>query len=537
MKKLSLILISLLLCLSMILVGCNSNTETPTTKPTQKPTDNISGEQNGGNATVPTSKLDKEALVADFNEIDLGALMDSISEGEIDSPVLDYAGAIMGGVAGGEVDPATLMATVLPLFNELAAGIDASMTFGEASATATLAVKDGIAYVKAVNAADDTIETYVCFGKGEIMLFQKDGDAWIGVNPFEGEPLPDDEFDSSFNEDIDLMADFEENGEADMMAEIKEMLKAVVIPELKAEHLIAENGMLVLDNEYLVELVGANAGISVDPDYEVSEEEIEELKKEVRADLSTIGLKIAFDGEGKIINKFVISIAIDDSEEGKALKADSSMAAASFEINASADGALLNSVKFTVTNDFSDIIAGYKPTSTVSSTFIYNDDKVLCGEETKMDIAVLVNNEADYIEDNDGNYTITGNAVALNIKADLKLDMSKIGKTNEDVMTFDLDMNIEKAVDTVVKGNWMSEAEEEITSTPVSADKYGEYFTAADMDFKLTSTDANKLSFKGTMTPDAGEGKVDFAATIYLNDILNFPTSIPQEITDYMTAE
>ena len=540
MKKVSLILISLLLCLSMVLVGCNASKE----KQTVKPTNNVSNEQNGENNTPapPVCNLDKEALIADFNAIDLGAMLESLEGGE-ESPIIDYASLIMASMTGGEVDPQTLMSTFLPLLTDVAAGIDASMELDGESATATLAVKDGIAYIKAVNITDERVEGYLCFGKGELMLFVQNPDgSWEATDLLGnmGGEIEEGFDDSYFEDEIDLMSDFEENGDADMMAMVKEMIAAVVIPELKAEHLTEENGMLVLSNEYLVELACANAGLLGygNPDYEVPAEEIEDGAQEMRDSLSTVGLKIAFNGNEKTITKLKISFAIDDSEEGKEIIANSSLAAGSIELNISADGMRLESVKYSVTGDYSREIDGCKPTSTIEEKYIYDDAGIICGVEVKADVTALISRGISYEEDENYNYISESVSMAVKIESSIKLDMSKIGKTNQDVLSFDLDMSIDKAAKVTTESNWSDmDAEEKITSSALPESEYGEYFDAVDMSFKLTSTDANKLAFKGEMTPDKGEGKVEFAATIYLNNILNFPTSVPSEVTGYMTAE
>jgi hypothetical protein len=210
---------------------------------------------------------------------------------------------------------------------------------------------------------------------------------------------------------------------------------------------------------------------------------------------------------------------------------------ASVELNISADGQRLNSVKYNFAHDFSEYFEDYTPTSTLEQTYIYGEDGVICGIDQKIDVTAFSLDMINWTEDENGNYTDESVALAINAKSNFKIDLSKIGTSAQDVMVFDIDMTVDKAVKITSKGNWMEGTEEIISSAPVAEEEYGEYFDAVDMEFKLTSTDANKLSFKGTVTPEAGEGKVEFNATIYLNDILNFPTELPAEVTEYMTAE
>ena len=534
MKKVSLVLIALLLCLSMLLVSCDlvGTKEPEATKPATNPPLNNPNEN-----TAPVSKLDKAALIAAYNAIDLGAMLEELSSSETESPVMDYAADIMAAMSSGDVDPETLMGSVLPMFADLAAGVDASVTMGQQQADATVAIKDGMLYFKAKNVAEGVQEGYLCFGKGELKFFAKTENGWEEMDLFGGEveELPEDEFDNY----LTPTAEFDEIENADMMAMVKEMIAAVVIPELKDEHLIEENGMLVLNNEYLVELMGANASLIAygDPNYEMSAEDLEDGLEEIRTALAATGLKIEFGGNGTNITKFKVSFAFDDSEAGQELKDTvPTLIAGSVELGISADGQRLNACKISVTNDFSEFIGDYQATSVIEQKYIYDDAGVLCGVECDIDMVSMMSEGMEYEEDNNYNYVSTGYAVATKIDAYIKVDLSKIGKANQDVFVFDLDMNVDKVSLYLTEGNWMND-EENTEFTEVSENEYDQYAAPMDISLKLTATDANKLALKGEVKMGAGEDKIDVAAVIYLNDILNVPTSIPNEVTAYMAAE
>lgn len=539
MKKISLILISLLVCLSMLLVGCNAgNDPTPTSKPTTNNNNaldnnsNNENNQNGGN--VPQNPVDKEAILGSFNELELGTIFDSLAESELGAALADY----MAGYASGSMTAGDIMTDVLPMFNDIAAGIAANVTVAGDTAKIDAAVKDGIVFTKVEmldGETNENTEGYICFGKGELMLFQKNPDGvWEGMDPFErpeATPLPE----------IEPMADLVPNEEQDeMMAQIKQMVESVVIPELKAEHVTEENGMLVLNNEYLVELAGANAGLIGygDPNYEISPEDLEDGKEEIRKALSAIGLKIAVGGNGETITKIAISIDMADTEEGKQLQVDSGIAAASIVLESNADATLLNSVKFSITNDFSDILEGYMPTSTVDITMVYTQEGKLCGAKVKADATMMVSNGGSNYSDEQGNYTRRYTSTFSKIALDFSIDMNKIGKADEDVMTLNLGTTVEKAVEKTYTGNYNNVENEQTTTTELTKETNANYFDdTITVTAKLTSTDKNKLSFTGSAVPgEEGAGTIDVTAIIYLNDILNFPTEIPTEIQTYMNA-
>ena len=155
-------------------------------------------------------------------------------------------------------------------------------------------------------------------------------------------------------------------------------------------------------------------------------------------------------------------------------------------------------------------------------------------------MVAMYNNSSNYTEDGNGNYTSSGTSVAVRTVSNFKLNTDNIGKANEDVLNFDLDMNVEKVVSVTTSGNWMTDDDPQVSYTPVPEMEYPNYFETVKITCELKSVDTNKLSLICNVAPDKITetlNSFEISATIYLNDILNFPTTLPTEITEYITAE
>ena len=505
MKRLSLILLSLILCLTLCITGCNGDDETTTAQ--KGP-----GSNGGSNGTTVQS-ISKGDAVEIFNSFDINTVFDSA-----------------------ELTPEVIFDNIA----NLTFGAEAIMKPAEgADATASIAMKNGLIYYETTDAP----AYYVYVGDSAVTLFAQGEDgAWAPYNPT-AQPAPAPEIDVSGNEPVPYTVEVSETPSildlseySAMLEMVKEYASMIVLPELKTADLAEENGMFVVSYDYLVQLLRANASfiMGTDPSVEIPKEELDEAMKEVEPSLKAVGLKIAFAANDDGITKLSLSIKFDNSDMGKMFKEEANFSAMSLTAEFVNGGKALKKISATVDNDYSALEKGYAPKTAMDISYILNDKFEPVGiksDATLYMISQMGRSTSDTSQS--GNGTVNEQAFATVFKVTVKAsaDLSKLDAKNAEL------------------------ASVAITIKPEKSFKTSNNYNVVDYEYELVSSKTEATSLTGnnveiTAKVNAkGEGNFNLAATVKVNNessgitanaytesAPNFPKEIPAVITEFINA-
>ena len=476
MKKTLLILLSLILCLSFTFTACNTDVEFGD--------DDANGTEESNKATEDTrpapSGVDKSIAKSSLNKIDLSTLMGSTE-------------------------------TSFDIFADLVAGLDltvAGVIDGEeGKASIKAAIEEGKIYYALSTESEDYSDLEEAFIKldGKVAdLFEKIDGKWQLSDTVELEDML--ETDKEF---------------------IEETLKGIKIPELKEEYLTEKNGMLVVSNQYIIDVIDAN--IKLIAGGEISGEEKTEALKSIEEMIKALGVEISIGtGYDKIV-KLAVTVApsAEMAEEMgiKSLKA---------ELALDNDATYLKSASFTLEIAEEDI--NYTPKYSATLNSIVADGKIQGFDlDAKLTVGSgYIGNHRPGVDEN-GNYVVDGEIITEyeyfvektfgEITIDAKLDLSKLATVGAEVASVKFDYKPVKAFKINYKEN-LETYETSLVSVEEIAVPANESVSANGT---IKTTAENVASIAGEVV--VGEEKVTISGSFSYGTV-EFP-EIPADIKNY----
>ena len=483
MKKTLLILLSLILCLSFTFTACNTdvefgNDDTNNTEESDKATEDTRPAPSG---------VDKSIAKNSLNKIDLSTLMGS-TENSFD------------------------------VFADLVAGFElniAGVMYGEeGNASIKAAFEEGKIYLGERSEGDGDVEE-------EEFFLKLDGDV---IDLFEN-------IDGKWQ--LTETATFEDMFGTDAEA-LEETIKSIKIPELKEEYLTEKNGMLVVSNQYVLDVIDAN--IKLIAGGEISNEEKTETLKSIEEMIKALGVEISIGtGYDKIVK---LAVTAAPTAEMAAQMGIKSLKA---EIALDDDATYLKSASFALERAL-PAEYGYTPKYTASLSSIVVDGK-LTGFDLKANIAIesygygdpdgYEDGYYDYDEegnliDKDGNIItereeieyVNFSEVAINAK----IDISKIKEVGAEVAKLDVQYKPVKAIKITKKLDLQTYEE-----TILSVDTAENDETPATITGTIKTTAENVASISGEFK--MGEDNLTFSGSFSYGTV-EFP-EIPADIKNY----
>lgn len=476
MKKTLLILLSLILCLSFTFTACNTDVEFGD--------DDANGTNEENQATEDTrpapSGVDKSIAKSSLNKIDLSTIMGSTE-------------------------------TSFDIFADLVAGLDltvAGVIDGEeGKASIKAAIEEGKIYYALSTESEDYSDLEEAFIKldGKVAdLFEKIDGKWQLSDTVELEDML--ETDKEF---------------------IEETLKGIKIPELKEEYLTEKNGMLVVSNQYIIDVIDAN--IKLIAGGEISGEEKTEALKSIEEMIKALGVEISIGtGYDKIV-KLAVTVApsAEMAEEMgiKSLKA---------ELALDNDATYLKSASFTLEIAEEDI--NYTPKYSATLNSIVADGKIQGFDlDAKLTVGSgYIGNHRPGVDEN-GNYVVDGEIITEyeyfvektfgEITIDAKLDLSKLATVGAEVASVKFDYKPVKAFKINYKEN-LETYETSLISVEEIAVPANESVSANGT---IKTTAENVASIAGEVV--VGEEKVTISGSFSYGTV-EFP-EIPADIKNY----
>lgn len=479
MKKTLLILLSLILCLSFTFTACNTDVEFGDDE-----TNGATEENKPTEDTRPApSGVDKSIAQSSLNKIDLSTLMGSTETSfDIFADIVAGLEVNIAGVIDGEEGSAWLKAAIEE--GKIYAGVGSK---GEGD--------DG-----------DEDEVFIKFNGNTADLFEEIDGTW------------------QLTETIDL----EDAMDVDTK-EIEDTLKAIKIPELKEEYLTEKNGMLVVSNQYILDVIDAN--IKLIAGEEITEEEKAEGLKSIEETLKTIGLEISIGtGYDKIVK---LAVSVTPSAE---MVENINIKSAKAEIVLDNDATYLKSASFSlevVPDDGIDYATGIS----VNLNSVVVDGEIK-GFDLKADLAICTaagsSVAPDWEYDEEGNPTIDGEIATeweytstkyfSKVSVDAKIDLSKLATVGAEVASLKVDYKTDKAFKVTYKENF-----ETYETTVVSVEETEADDFAVSVNGTVKTTAENVAAISGEVV--VGEEKVTISGNFSYGTV-EFP-EIPAEIKSY----
>ena len=477
MKKTLLILLSLILCLSFTFTACNTDVEFGDDE-----TNGATEENKPTEDTRPApSGVDKSIAQSSLNKIDLSTLMGS-TESSFD------------------------------VFADIVAGLDltaAGVIDGEeGKATIKAAIEEGKIYYALSSESEgdvDLEEAFVKFGGKTADLFEKIDDKWQLV-------------DSVTLEDM-LVTDEEF---------LESTLKGIKIPELKDEYLTEKNGMLVVSNQYVIDVIDANAALIAGR--EINDDEKAEIVSVADEVIKSLNPEISIGtGYDKIVK---LAVSVTPSAE---VAADMGIKSAKAEIALDNDATYLKSASLSVELAKEEgIDYASKITATINSIVV---DGKLQGFEINAGFAMPTSYAAgmpDWEIDENGNYIKDGEIVTeweytsitnfYEVSINAKIDLSKLATVGAEVANLKVDYKPVKAYEVTYK-----ESFETYETTVVSVEEIEAEGISVSVNGNVKTTAENVASIAGEVV--VGEEKVTISGSFSYGTV-EFP-EIPADIKSY----
>ena len=477
MKKTLLILLSLILCLSFTFTACNTEVEFGDDE-----TNGATEENKPTEDTRPApSGVDKSIAQSSLNKIDLSTLVGS-TESSFD------------------------------IFADIVAGLDltaAGVIDGEeGKATIKAAIEEGKIYYAVGSESEgdvDLEEAFVKLGGKTADLFEKVDDKWqlIDSVTLEDMLVTDEEF-------------------------LESTLKGIKIPELKDEYLTEKNGMLVVSNQYVIDVIDANAALIAGR--EINDDEKAEIVSVADEVIKALNPQISIGtGYDKIVK---LAVSVTPSAE---VAADMGIKSAKAEIALDNDATYLKSASISVELAKEEgIDYASKISATINSIVV---DGKLQGFEINAGFAMPtgydvgmpnweIDENGNYIKDGEivteWEYTSITNFNEISINA--KIDLSKLATVGAEVASLKVDYKPVKAYKVTYK-----ESFETYETTVVSVEEIEAEGISVSVNGNVKTTAENVASIAGEVV--VGEEKVTISGSFSYGTV-EFP-EIPAEIKSY----
>lgn len=452
MKKVLLMLLSVILCLSM-LTGCFTSKD--------ELLDDVNGtEENANNNTddntapddTPVNPADKQTAIDSFNKLDLSAF------------------------AGTSIDYMSIINDIA-----LSAGFKLSGTIDESEGSLDLdaAIKDGVVYLKSGISGRGENEIFVKLNDDTLDLYRRDS-ASIG------DAMSEWEKDSvSISDMMDVDTDM-----------INDVIAKITIPKLEDKYLTEKNGMLLVSNDYIIELIKANASLAVEitdkvAGQTITDEQVAEGIENIKEALTNYEFEL-YIGTGKdTINKLAVSLNVEKTKIYG-------------EIALTVDAKALDYVTLKVACDYSEDKFVYTPESVITFKTILGEDNALVGGKLDVNLfaAGTSNSTSDVEVDNADGITsskYTVHKTYENITINAELNLANIGNTDANIVTVNFKTSDVKASERVYEINHTTGEEKLISCKEVAiTDNDETEFTAT-----LKSVSENKITLDAALNGDS----------------------------------
>lgn len=456
MKKALLILLSVILCLSM-LTGCST---TSVDKILDDVSDAVPNADNQGTDPddTPVNPADKQTAIDSFNKLDLSAF------------------------AGTSIDYMSIIKNVA-----LSAGFEVSGTIDgdEGSIDLDAAIKNGVIYLKSAMSFEGEDEIFVNINDDTLDMYHRD-------NANVGDEMS--EWDKNSISISDMM-----NSSTDAITDV---IAKITIPKLEDKYLTEKNDMLLVSNDYIIDLIKANTSLIVEitdkvADREITEDEISEGINDIKEALTNYEFELYIGTGRDTINKLAVSLNVDEIEIYG-------------ELALTVDAKALDYINVKVKCDYSEDEFVYAPEYFVTLKTILGDDNALVGCKLDANItAVSYSNgtSEDTDDDNIGTYTTYRTYEEIAINAEINL--ANIGNTDASIVTVNVKSNDVKASERVYERNHTT-GEEIISCKEVAlTDNNETKFTAT-----LKSVSENKITLDAALKSDSisvnAEGALEY---------------------------
>ena len=505
MKKTLLALLALVLCMTMLLVGCTTdsginNNDANNNDQTNNDQNNDQNNNDQNNDDPAKDVLNKETLMQSFNKLDLYSIYKAINDGLEQTVDLESLQ---------EFD-----------FSTVEQQISGEVTQdGEVLAAISAAIKNGIVHVE-YSQGEDGDETFMYITNGfEVIEFYRDFDGKWVADVYEEEPDYgwDDEY-------MDYTVYSEEEEDVDLLTSLFgidfEILQRITIPALTEDRITEKDGKLVIDNAYFVDFAVANFDLLVELVGSEGAPTKEEFKTQLEEMIGMLGLEVAFKANSQTITAIYVDVTPPDSSE-------MGVERIGLSIELSDNGKALKgaSVYVSVPTDELDYSNGF--TVTLENTL--NGDTITAAKLTaELDVI-----EYDYSDDSEDVYDDNGYyyeyyAVCSKINAEIFIEVPTADADAK--LSVTASMNTEKVYKVSEYYSYVTyESTYEVVE--VETEGYGTEFAG-----KLLATfDADDLKCDIDFELDI-EG-VKYAASLewLLDSAPDFP-EVPEEITDYINS-
>lgn len=502
MKKTLLALLALVLCMTMLLVACTTdsgvNNEDANNNDNQTNDNQNNNDQNNNDPTKET--LNKETLIDSFNKLDLYSIYKTINDGLEETINLESIQ---------EFD-----------FSTVEQQVSGEVTQdGEVLAAISAAIKNGIVHVE-YSQGEDGDETFMYITNGfEVIEFYRDFDGKWVADVYEEEP------DYGWDDEVtDYTTYSEEEEDVDLLTSLFgidfEILKRITIPALTEANITEKDGKLVINNAYFVDVVLANFDLLLEVVGSEGAPTKDEFKAELEEAIEMLGLEVAFEANDQTITAIYVSITPPETEE-------MGVESMGLSIKLSDNGKVLKSasVHVSVPTDELDYSNGFAVT--LENTL--NGDTITAAKLTaELDVI-----EYDYSDDSEDVYDDNGYyyeyfAVCSKINAEIFIEVPTADADAK--LSVTASMNTEK-VYKVSEYYSYETYESTYEVVEVETEGYGTEFAG-----KLLATfDADDLKCDIDFELDI-EG-VKYAASLewLLDSAPDFP-EVPEEITDYINS-
>lgn len=478
MKKALLIILSLILCMTM-LTGCFSSFEeiVDDVDPDILPNNDVNSDNS---ANTGVSMANKQIAIDSFNKIDLSAF------------------------AGTSFD---YMSVIKEL--NLSAGFEMSGTVdGEEGAIALdAAVKDGVVYLSSLEGekgSDPNVtEIFVKFSDEALDMYQKYTD---GTDP---------EYSSEWAKNSvpmdQMMGGIDAQAITDAIAKIK-------IPALTEDLLTEKNGMLLLSNEYIVDLVLSNADLLEEATNGMVTKDDLNTKEEILEEMAEANLEIYLGTGADTITK----VAVSFENDGTKLYA---------ELALTADAKALDYVTVKINSDCSVGEVEYKPESVITVKTILGEENALVGINVDATIYAGSGSAENGIVQGGPDAPVvqqrTQHRVYNKMTVSATVNLANIGAENADIVTVDLKMAEDKIIKVVEEFNTDTRESKVISASAEDGD--GEVFTSIvgalksvnDKQITLTcdiGDDSFTMKIKGDLEYTVTDEKLDFEGSVSAGD-------------------
>lgn len=496
MKKILLMILSLILCLTM-LTGCFGTDEV-----VDDADQGVAENNNPNNDVTPVNTANKQVVMDSFNKIDLSAL------------------------AGVSVDYFELLDKMA-----FAAGFELEGTVDDepGKVTADLAVKDSLIHFKTVGGPveedKDTMEAFVKITKEMIDLYMFEDDSEVeedGIWQKQSMTMEEMGFNPSMATDM-----------------VNTVIEKVTIPKLEEKYLSEKNGMVLLSNEYLADLVLANVDLIVEVSQGAVEKESFDTKEGMLEEMAESGLEIYIGTGADCINKVAVALKVENGSRYNNVTEKYTTVYA--ELALTADGKALDALTVKCTADFGLGDVQYAPESVITLKPILDAEGAMVGLD--FDATVYVGNvsgRAYPAEDGNTIKEMTTTHYLQKVVINADVNFANIGKENADIVTFSFKMANDKAIE--VKSELNTENyEEKLISATDKADVDKKVSTSIEAtlksvnDKKITldckiGDDSFNMNITGELNYTVSDDKFEF------NGALNIPETADVTFKGYVNV-